>query len=249
MPAGLGLLGSNKVRTWLRAHSTAALLALVVAATPPPATHCGAWKQGLSLTGHDFSNAHTDSAVACCELCGRTVGASQCTGWTWNVSHQQCYLKTDITGNSSSSCISGFIGPGPPLPVPPPPPPPPPTAYCSIDPPNASHPLPPLCPWYDESLSFADRRDALLHVMTVKEKLQILVQAGCARLHVPTDGFNEALHGVAWAGRATIFPCPMSMAATWNASLVNQIGKAVSMEALAKHWRVKTNALSFFAPK
>lgn len=94
---------------------------------------------------------------------------------------------------------------------------------CNIDPPNQ-------CKWYQESLSFQDRRDALLAAMTTEEKLTILDQGGVARLHVVSvlcipawhcrpftstamqDGFNEALHGVAWSGRATVFPCPMAMA-------------------------------------
>lgn len=50
-------------------------------ASPPPATSCGAWQKGVSLKAHDLSYSPTDSAAACCELCGRTVGASRCTGW------------------------------------------------------------------------------------------------------------------------------------------------------------------------
>ena len=126
---------------------------------------------------------------------------------------------------------------GPPLP----PSPSPPSAACSIDPPQQ-------CTWYNNSLSFEARRDALLKALTPTEKLGILAGRGCDRLHVVSDGFNEALHGVAWAGRATVFPCPMSLGATFNATLVKQIGAVVAKEALAKHWRAHSNALSFFAP-
>lgn len=112
---------------------------------------------------------------------------------------------------------------------------------CNIDPPNQ-------CPWYNGTLSFAERSKSLLSALTIDEKLTIMQQGAVDRLHVPSDGFNEAAHGVAWTGRATVFPCSMSMAATWNVPLVREIGRAVAHEALAKHWRQGSNALSFFAP-
>lgn len=139
--------------------------------------------------------------------------------------------------------VSGFLGPGPPLPIPPgpAPPPPPPASICDVDPPNQ-------CPWYNNSLSFDERRDKLIAVMTPEELLKIIAGGGCDRLHVHADGFNEALHGVAWSGRATVFPTPMSLAATWDEDLVHTIGTVVANEALAKHWQGHSNALSFFAP-
>lgn len=84
--------------------------------------------------------------------------------------------------------------------------------------------------------------------MSMKEKLQVVSGGSCERLHVYADGFNEAAHGVAWTGRATVFPCSMGMASTWNATLVKRMGQVVAKEALAKHWGDRSNALSFFAP-
>lgn len=210
--------------------------------TPAPDSNCGLWEKGVSLTGHELSNSETDSAAECCVLCGKTVGASQCTGWTWNLGNHLCYLKTDITGNTSSACISGGVGPGPPLPFPnstvsPTPGP----SFCEIDSKNQ-------CPWYNASLSFEERRDALVAALTPSEKLDILAGRAVNRLHVVADGFNEALHGVAWAGRATVFPCPLLLGATFNVPLVQEIGVVVGKEALAKHWGDNSNALSFFAP-
>jgi hypothetical protein len=155
-----------------------------------------------------------------------------------------CYLKNELTGNVSDPCVSGHTGAGPPLPVPPPSPPPPPApgAACNIDPPGQ-------CVWYNSSVPIEERRDALVAAMTSAEKLKVLAGSGIDRLHVVADGFNEALHGVAWSGRATVFPCPMSLASTWNVTLVNAIGVVVAHEALAKHWGPDhSNALSFFAP-
>ena len=53
-----------------------------------------------------------------------------------------------------------------------------------------------------------------------EELLRVIANQPVVRLSVPADGFNEAAHGVAWAGRATVFPCSMGMGATWNSSLV-----------------------------
>jgi hypothetical protein len=217
-------------------------------APPPPATQCGKWAKGMNMDGHDISHTSAFSAGECCDLCKKTVGAAKCTGWTWNgppPGDGQCYFKNGqlklVKGIAPQ--VSGTLGPGPPLPIPPspPPPPPPPPSVCNIDPPNQ-------CPWYNSSLSFAERRDKLIAEMTPDELLGIIGGGGCGRLHVQSDGFNEALHGVAWSGRATVFPTPMSLAATWNTTLVHSIGVVVAKEALAKHWQGHSNALSFFAP-
>jgi len=115
------------------------------------------------------------------------------------------------------------------------------TPPCNVDPPSQ-------CAWYNSSLSPVERRERLLAAMTIDEKFDILLQQGVDRLHVKADGFNEAAHGVAWTGRATVFPCSMGMAATWDVPLVREMGRAVAHEGLAKHWREQSNALSFFAP-
>ena len=47
--------------------------------------------------------------------------------------------------------------------------------------------------------------------------------------------WNEALHGVARAGRATVFPQSIGLGATFDADLVRRIGDVVSTEARAKY--------------
>ena len=115
------------------------------------------------------------------------------------------------------------------------------SAPCAIDPPGQ-------CAWYNASLPFAQRRNAVLAALTTDEKFKVITTQAVDRLHLISDGFNEAAHGVAWTGRATVFPCSMGMAATWNVSLVHEMGRVVAHEALAKKWRESSNALSFFAP-
>jgi beta-glucosidase len=74
--------------------------------------------------------------------------------------------------------------------------------------------------------------------MTLDEKvLQMQDQSpGIDRLGVPAYGWwNEALHGVARAGEATVFPQAIGLAATWDTDLEQRIGDIISTEARAKY--------------
>src|SRR5688572_3004883 len=78
----------------------------------------------------------------------------------------------------------------------------------------------------------------LLNRLTLEEKVSLLGynSKGVSRLNIPTyNWWNEGLHGVARAGLATVFPQAIAMAATFNDSLVKEIGDAVSTEARAKY--------------
>ncbi len=82
------------------------------------------------------------------------------------------------------------------------------------------------------------RVNDLLSRMTLEEKASQLLSASPAidRLGVPAyDWWNECLHGVARAGRATVFPETIGVAATWDAPLVLRMATAISDEARAKH--------------
>src|SRR5690606_23753392 len=47
--------------------------------------------------------------------------------------------------------------------------------------------------------------------------------------------WNEALHGVARSGIATVFPQAIGLAATWNDTLIHRMANVISDEARAKH--------------
>ena len=92
--------------------------------------------------------------------------------------------------------------------------------------------------YLDESLSFAERAKDLVSRMTLEEKASQMVYTSPAieRLGVPAyNWWNEALHGVARAGTATMFPQAIAMAAMFDADLVEKIGSIIATEGRAKY--------------
>jgi beta-glucosidase len=74
--------------------------------------------------------------------------------------------------------------------------------------------------------------------MTLEEKISQLMSDAPAieRLGVPAyNWWNECLHGIGRAGRATVFPQAIGLAATWDTGLLFRVATAVSDEARAKH--------------
>ncbi len=78
----------------------------------------------------------------------------------------------------------------------------------------------------------------LVSRMTLEEKISQLMNDSPAipRLGVPAyNWWNECLHGVARAGRATVFPETIGLAATWDKDLIFRAATAISDEARAKN--------------
>ncbi|HEX5410742.1 MAG TPA: glycoside hydrolase family 3 C-terminal domain-containing protein, partial [Terriglobia bacterium] len=93
-------------------------------------------------------------------------------------------------------------------------------------------------PYKNPALPIAQRVDDLVSRMTLDEKVRQMQHTAPAipRLGIPSyDWWNEALHGVARAGTATVFPQAIGMAATWDSDLVFQEGRVISTEARAKY--------------
>jgi beta-glucosidase len=107
-----------------------------------------------------------------------------------------------------------------------------------------------LFPYENTKLSIDERVDDLVARMTLKEKVfQLFNQAPAIdRLGIPAyNWWNECLHGVARAGKATVFPQAIGMAATFDQDLMFRVGTAVSDEARAKHHEfVRNNARSIY---
>lgn len=113
-------------------------------------------------------------------------------------------------------------------------------------------------PWLEPDRPVAERAAALVAQMTLEEKVaQMMDQApAIERLGVPAYGWwNEALHGVARAGVATVFPQAIGLAATFDEPLMQRVATAISDEARAKHHefvrqgqRERYQGLTFFSP-
>jgi beta-glucosidase len=93
-------------------------------------------------------------------------------------------------------------------------------------------------PFQNPDLPTEVRVKDLIARMTLREKAdQLFNQAeAIPRLGVPAyNWWNEALHGVARAGKATVFPQAIGLAATFDEPLMFNIATAISDEARAKH--------------
>ena len=80
--------------------------------------------------------------------------------------------------------------------------------------------------------------EELVSKLTIDEKIEQLTYQSPAieRLGVPSyNWWNEALHGVARGGTATVFPQAIGMAATFDTDLLRSIADAISTEARAKY--------------
>ena len=93
-------------------------------------------------------------------------------------------------------------------------------------------------PYKNPALPFATRVADLVGRMTLEEKaqqVQITVPAN-TRLGIPAwDWWSEAIHGVARAGKATMFPQAIGLGATWDAPLLHRVAEAIADEARAKY--------------
>ncbi|MCF8369285.1 MAG: glycoside hydrolase family 3 C-terminal domain-containing protein [Bacteroidales bacterium] len=94
--------------------------------------------------------------------------------------------------------------------------------------------------------------------LTLEEKASMTLYNSPAieRLGIPEyNWWNEALHGVARAGKATVFPQAIGMAATFDEDLIERVSSAIADEARAKHNAAKAKGsyqqytgLSFWTP-
>ncbi|TFH27038.1 MAG: glucan 1,4-alpha-glucosidase, partial [Bacteroidia bacterium] len=93
-------------------------------------------------------------------------------------------------------------------------------------------------PYLDTDLDFKTRAEDLVSRMTLEEKVGQLTHYANAveRLGVPKyNWWNECLHGVARAGRATVFPQAIGMAATFDRDMMFRMAEVTSTEARAKY--------------
>ena len=93
-------------------------------------------------------------------------------------------------------------------------------------------------PYQNTFLPLEERAADLVQRLTLEEKVSLMQNNSFAvpRLGIkPYNWWNEALHGVARNGRATVFPQAIGMGAAFNDSLLHVVFTAVSDEARAKN--------------
>lgn len=93
-------------------------------------------------------------------------------------------------------------------------------------------------PFRNPELPLEQRVDDLIGRLTLEEKIAQMMHQTPAieRLGIPEyDWWNEALHGVARAGKATVFPQSIALAATFDEEAVRETFHMVSDEARAKY--------------
>jgi beta-glucosidase len=92
--------------------------------------------------------------------------------------------------------------------------------------------------YQDESLCFQERAKDMVAHMTVEECAGQMLFESTKVEHVEIEFYNwwnEALHGVARAGMATVFPQAIGLAATFDDELIEKVADVISTEGRAKY--------------
>lgn len=107
-------------------------------------------------------------------------------------------------------------------------------------------------PFRNRDLPVRRRVADLLGRLTASEKIAMLHQWQPAVPRLGVAAFRtgtEALHGVAWLGRATVFPQAIGLASTWNPELVEAVGDATGTEVRGFHHKDPVaHGLNVWAP-
>lgn len=113
-------------------------------------------------------------------------------------------------------------------------------------------------PFRNPDLFVDERIDNLIGLLTLEEKVGLMMNSSkpVPRLDIPAyDWWNEALHGVARSGKATVFPQAIGMAATWDEAnhlrtfeIISDEARAKYNEAVRQEERGRYYGLSFWTP-
>jgi beta-glucosidase len=113
-------------------------------------------------------------------------------------------------------------------------------------------------PYLNPDLGPEERAADLVSRLTLEEKASQMQHTAAAipRLGIPDyNWWGEALHGVARAGLATVFPQAIGLAASWDVELMGRVADAISTEARAKYNDAQRNGnngqyygLTFWSP-
>jgi beta-glucosidase len=112
--------------------------------------------------------------------------------------------------------------------------------------------------YLDPSKPIDVRVNDLVSKLTLDEKVHQMMNSSPAipRLNIPAyDWWNEALHGVARSGVATVFPQAIAFGATFDDQLIHKVSTAISDEARAMYnaaqadgYHQRIGGLTFWTP-
>ncbi len=113
-------------------------------------------------------------------------------------------------------------------------------------------------PFQDTSLTINQRVEDLISRLTLEEKISFLEHQNPAieRLGIkPYSWWNEALHGIARNGVATVYPMPIALAATFDPNIVEEVYSWIADEGVRKHRKAQADGeygdnkgITFFTP-
>ncbi|MBP5326989.1 MAG: glycoside hydrolase family 3 C-terminal domain-containing protein [Bacteroidales bacterium] len=113
-------------------------------------------------------------------------------------------------------------------------------------------------PFQDTTLTIEERVEDLISRLTLEEKLGFLEHQNPAveRLGIkPYSWWNEALHGIARNGVATVYPMPIALAATFDPNIVEEVYSRIADEGVRKHRKAQDDGeygdnkgITFFTP-
>lgn len=114
--------------------------------------------------------------------------------------------------------------------------------------------------YLNAKLSTEARVKDLVSRLTLSQKIKLMRYTGTAidsaGIKIPAyNWWNECLHGVARAGKATVFPQTIGLAATWDQDLIFEVSSSIADEARAKYDKFSKNdkrgiyqGLNFWTP-
>ena len=179
-------------------------------------------------SGHDLGQTKEATSDDCCEKC---TGTADCLSWTWHTDTHACWVHSSAEGRKSEHGAVSGVRNGP-IPAA--------SAWYACNTSSAS-----TFKFCDTSLTIDERVDDLVARVTIEEagpQLTARESPAIDRLGVPSYYWGtNAIHGIqnvqclSSGACPTSFPAPVGLSASFNMSLVYEMGGTIGRE-LRAYW-------------